>query len=335
MKKRIWKSFLIPHLIEEARLNFKRIYFLSPSEGNDFFETYTPGNIIENINKPYERFHDYELLLEILEFDDRSKYQRMHKGTPFYFLGWTAFDMRNYEKAAFYLINAIEEDIKSFPDKWESTPGANALLLNYDNSGTAKRVVLELSNLVDDLISDFNNRTNRSKKNNINKQTFIEKFIKNLIYDQKKRSILTAFYSFILEFDDRLKEIKIKSKNGGSIEPIISHLFKGSLIFESLLKEFYNFSTLEKIFNDQQSTFQHDFRFRSHLKTFENNGIAIIAKSTNKQDRRTAFEVTARVRNTSGHKLTWPDQFNEQNYMKLFNQQINAIFYVIIKHFNI
>jgi hypothetical protein len=32
---------------------------------------------------------------------DVDKYRKMHKGTPFGFLSWLAFDMRNYEKAMF------------------------------------------------------------------------------------------------------------------------------------------------------------------------------------------------------------------------------------------
>ena len=53
------------------------------------------------------------------------------------------------------------------------------------------------------------------------------------------RTILSAFYVFILEYNERLTELKIRSTEQGSIQPLLSNLFTGGLIFESLLKSLY------------------------------------------------------------------------------------------------
>ena len=55
---------------------------------------------------------------------DRKKYAAVHKGTPFYFLMWTAFDLRNYERALYYLDAAISEDVRTDPRHWANRPAA-------------------------------------------------------------------------------------------------------------------------------------------------------------------------------------------------------------------
>lgn len=48
----------------------------------------------------------------------------------------------------------------------------------------------------------------------------------------------------------------------------------------------------------------------------------------------TAFTTTSRLRNTTGHNLVWDNIFNaSENYEKLYQQIINALFYVIERKF--
>ncbi|MGD0778045.1 MAG: hypothetical protein ABSC05_35120 [Candidatus Solibacter sp.] len=96
----------------------KATEFGTPQQGNQFFEVFGPGNIVSNPDRPFERFSDYEELLVRLMATDRDKYQKMHKGTPLGFMSWLAFDLRNYEKALFYMDAGISEDVKNFPDNW-------------------------------------------------------------------------------------------------------------------------------------------------------------------------------------------------------------------------
>jgi hypothetical protein len=44
----------------------------------------------------------------------------------------------------------------------------------------------------------------------------------------------------------------------------------------------------------------------------------------------TAFEITGKLRNTTGHNLVWDDIFDTpKNYVDLFEQEMNAILHVI------
>jgi hypothetical protein len=54
---------------------------------------------------------------------DAVKYRQIHKGIPFYFMSWLAFDLRNYEKALFYIDAGISEDVRKNPKGWQENPG--------------------------------------------------------------------------------------------------------------------------------------------------------------------------------------------------------------------
>lgn len=327
---------LAPDKIATARLTFQQLKIISPDTGNRFFESFGPGMPIYQISQPYERFHDYEQLLNIIYSDDPIKYRKLHKGTPFFFLGWAAFDMQNYTKAVYYLDNAISEDMRSFPDKWEGTEGTNALKLFLNEHSPVYRVIKDLREVLEVEIKRYNTDT----KNTLAINSFIQKFVTSLLKIKKNksaRSIVTALYTFVFEFQDRYKEVKLRSGSGGSIEPVLIHLFKGGLLFESLLKQLYpNQSngkpteTLGDIFKTAnfknaflQTVNQRSFALRSILEDIKSN------------DMQTAFNTASRIRNTTGHNLVWDDIFGKpEDYKKLYDQTMNAIFFIITKKYS-
>jgi len=132
-----FQQSLINHAIHIYRIQ----QFTQPRDGDAFFETFAPGNVLFFIDRPYERFSDYEELLTILRNEDPQKFLRMHKGTPYYFLAWTAFDLRNYEKALFYMDAAISEDIRKDARCWLEGPAGKFLTLEDTEDLVAKRTV--------------------------------------------------------------------------------------------------------------------------------------------------------------------------------------------------
>lgn len=296
--------------------------------GDQFFQTFCPGNTMYWIDRPHERFSDYELLLDKLFIADKDKYKAVHKGTPFYFLAWTAFDLRNYEKAVYYLDNAISEDIKNNPSRWWETPGTKALRLISNGSGPIFRTVYNLRASVKNQVDRFNS----IGVNNIEVSDISENLAYLLMSDKNKsaRSIITSLYSFIFEFEERNKELKLRSDFAGSLEPVLLHLFKGGVIFESLLKYFYP--------QVQRETLNIIFKNKDVIKDFKIGELYI--RSNNFQDVLNvkkkgiegAFEMIGKIRNMSGHNLVWDDVFgNIENYEHLFYQEVNAIFYILCK----
>lgn len=307
----------------EALFTFKNLDFKKSQTADSFFKTYGSGNTLERVNMPHERFIAYEELLKMLKKDNKEKYLLMHKGTPFYFLGWTAFDLKNYEKAIYYMDMALSEDIKNANNNdWENLPAGKFLILNESHS--AKRTVLYLKDKIKKEIDRFNSLNNEKKQ--ISLENFIGNFVKKLLKDKQQRSIITALYAFILEFYDRCDELELRSNQGGSIEPILVHLFKGCLVFESLLKIFYKQNTIGEIFKN--NNFKQDFKI-DHISTSANQLSDILVNVKN--NKITAFETTAKIRNTSGHKLVHDDIFKDKNnYITFYHRIVNAILYVVI-----
>ena len=138
---------------------------------------------------------------------------------------------------------------------------------------------------------------------------------------------------YLLEFEERYRELRLRSTEGGSIAPFIIHLFRGALICESLLKHLYSqkddgdpAKTLSQVFYN--TAFRHEFV--SGVRTSADSLRDIVAGITD-DSMRSAFTTTARLRNTTGHNLVWDDEvFQEPSqYEALFYQEINALLYLV------
>ena len=320
--------FLTNPLVNLALQHFDHLDPDKPENGNRFFETFGPGNLLNATDRPHERFQDYEQLLKLLFHRDRGKYERLHKGTPFYFLAWLGFDLRNYEKALFYIDAAISEDVRNARDKWMDRPAAAFLKLDYKDE-VAERAIRKIHDLLSEQVARFNGV---SRLKAIRVDEFLTRLVSSLIHTSPSRTIISAFYIFLLEFDERLNELNLRSIEGGSIGTLIAHMFSGGLIFESLLKHVYPSTktlTLEKIF--KKTAFINDFCPRISTRA---TSLKTILDAISDDTMVTAFNTTAKLRNTTGHNLVWDDIFNNSaNYKALVNQELNALFYVIQRKF--
>lgn len=296
---------------------------------DELFEQFGPGNVLERPQNPFKRFQDYEHLLEALCDEDKGKYRVIHKGTPFYFLAWLSYDMGNYEKGLFYLDATISEDIRKDAAGWQKGSAGMFLFLQTPEKHPARRIAEHLRSSIQSRLDDFNSISGAPP---LSLDNFVKQFVEPLVAPEAAtRSIVTAFYSFILEFQDLIKLLELRGSAQGSVEPFVTHLFKGGLIFESILKRFYSaspgdkFNTIGQIFNSNK--FEKDFppgKFKTSAKSITDIVIGIKARC----DYETAFTTTAKLRNTTGHKLDWDDKFSN-SYESLFKQEVNAIFYVI------
>lgn len=331
-----------PHILSQEQIDSAVERFAEIDPGNHnaaalLFETFGPGRHwwpkdgqngeAERPIKPYERFSDYELLLMKLQETDPQKYKVIHKGTPFYLMAWLAFDMRHYEKALFYLDAALSEDQKNANKTWQDLPAYRFLLLK-DEDQVAGVTIREIQNKLDNQLKRFGVIPGARQ---VSLGDFVDKVVKTLIGDPKTRSIVSAFYVFLLEYDERRRELDLRSTGGGSIQPLITHLFHGGVIFESLLKTKYPEDQLGRIFQSPQ--FREDFNL-CNIQTSA-KGLSDIYEAIIDDLPLTAFQTTAKLRNTTGHNLAWDNIFglNDGVYAKFFQQEVNAILYLIDKKF--
>ncbi|PIY71493.1 hypothetical protein COY88_00005 [Candidatus Roizmanbacteria bacterium CG_4_10_14_0_8_um_filter_35_28] len=109
------------------------------------------------------------------------------------------------------------------------------------------------------------------------------------------------------------------------------------MLFESLLKQLYPnqdngkpTKTLGDIFGT--TNFKNDFLQTVNQKSF---ALKTILNDIKNNDLQTAFNTAARIRNTTGHNLVWDDIFDKHdNYKKLYDQTMNAIFFIVTKKYS-
>lgn len=168
---------------------------------------------------------------------------------------------------------------------------------------------------------------------------FTDKFIKQsgLFTDSTFRTILTSLYGFVIEFHRRMMMLELRSSEGGSIEPFLTHLFKGCLILETILK-------LVPLGNTKRTLGQ---AIKAHATTLDmdsNNlpghvSLNDIVKGLNQQIKlqknyqNICFYTALGIRNTTGHKLSWEDDFlgEPELYPRLYRRMLGAIMWSIYK----
>ena len=319
----------------DALAAFKATNFDTPKQGDDFFGRTGPGSPIDAADRPFERFSDYEELLFLLMKTDPTKYRRMHKGTAFGFMAWLAFDLRNFEKGLFYLDAAISEDVRKAnpPASWVNNPGPRVLVLDVDPQNLwFKRTVSNIERVLQQELTRFNKNSNRPQLD----ITAWRGFVRKLIADPTERTIISALYVFLLEYEDRLNELKLREgSTGGSNQPFTVHLFTGGLLFESLLKRCYprnGQNQLNRTLGGVLSTpaFLADFGLAAAPSTSAGSLTEIYDAIQGSASIETAFSTAAKLRNTTGHNLVWDDIFSTPGrYVELFEQVMNALLHVV------
>lgn len=174
--------------------------------------------------------------LEFLREFKRSyprEYDDSPKGTPLYFMAIAAFLSRDYQTATFLFDAAVSEDLKHHPGK----PDQPALLFMQLDNRKQGQAAIDIVNIalrkLEEMILDYNEREGSRY---LTLADVRDNFLKHCIECQERylRTVATTFVSFLLEWDYRLQMIDLSTT--ASHEPFFMHLFKGCLLFESLLK---------------------------------------------------------------------------------------------------
>ncbi|HEY4291247.1 MAG TPA: hypothetical protein VGN00_29300 [Puia sp.] len=302
------------------------------TQADAFFEKFGVGNVMSGIHNPFERQQAYELLLLILSKIDLDQYRKIHKGTPYYFIGWTAYQYFNFGKAIFYMDAAVSEDLK-FPDvssKKSTRPSIEFFLLKSHPGPSGLTAHISLITVVTKTLGEYHSKGGGL----IPIDEFRDRFVIDMLYSgAKERSLLTALYTFLLEYEEKEKQIKLRSDTGGSIQPFLDHLFDGAKILESLLeKRGGGGSTLRpKITKTGVLSITPSVLLSSQtLGDAEHEYNARVASRNSFQD--CNYAAAFIVRNTTGHSLLWPDQFTSNNsYGILYSCLVNSILWAIEK----
>ena len=288
---------------------------------DEYFVDFRIRNKLNIDHNPFKQIKVYKKLLKELQDKYPYEYKKIHKGTPFFWIGWYSFLAEYYNQAVFYIDAAMSEDkINHKTGDWLDSGAAMFFRLKLTNYQVMFRSS-SAPELNEVLKKEFKRFNLLNLNNNINLENFVEDFIENKIYHDNT-AIITTLYTFILE-KNRIMEMLHNKGDGGTIEPMIMHIFKGALIFDTLLKEKHGGDMLGTTLNNCKSIYSFDFN-KCTPDSF--NDIFNYTDNNNKQ---TAICITYKLRNKTAHKLDWHDSFNESNYEKVYQNIWNAIFFVI------
>ncbi|WP_321421711.1 hypothetical protein [uncultured Methanobacterium sp.] len=302
---------------------------------DSFFEYFRIKYIEDFQLNPLDEIKINKELLKRIKNEFKDKFYKIHKGTPYFFIGWNSFLIKSYESAIFYLDAAIAEDKRNHGKQNTLKSGA-ALFFNL-NSKYDEPFQRYNSSTLEDIIKPELDRFNQIGSNQLSIEDF-KNFVEEMIFE-KYTSTITTLYTFILEKESIIEMIQLRSINGGTIEPMVLHLFKGAVIFETLLKK-YHFNDLSKKYGSKNVNNMGGILQKLEIKSFYNfnlrfcsetslKNIFKYAKDNDNESIETAFHSICRIRNTTGHKLTWEENFSVSNYELIFKQIINGIFYLI------
>jgi len=194
-----------------------------------FIQLGNPGQAIATILETFETIKAF----------DNKRFHNFHKGNPYYWLGISYYLLGNFSSAIYFVNAAVKEDLDLDPPNYRS-PATFFIELDSDPKEQAGRSLVERAKSeMNKLIQSYKNTL---KTSNISATFSIEDLRNKLLKKatnpemQKHQTISTALISYVLEYETQVKTLRILDTIE-SIEPFATHLFKGCVLLESILKD--------------------------------------------------------------------------------------------------
>jgi hypothetical protein len=240
------------------------------------------------------------------------RYRQDHKGTPFYILGYSAFACHDYTSASLYFDAAAEADLRYHKGNLNTAALRFIQILHAPNENLlASGIIAQIEARTEALLNEYHNRTLQQTISLLDlRRRFFEQILKN--GPPHLRTMLTAFISFVAEWDYRARQFELVPE--GSREPFFLHLFRGCVLFESLLKSAPGAPQLWTI-GDALHHYRNQLGLRGQIRTGANQFNDVVAALTANMDVDNAIYSCAQTRNTIGHNLVWSTaDLNSQTY---------------------
>jgi len=320
---------------DELRTAFLAAAAATPKEANAFFGRFKyaydlfGGNYSSAVNLGLA-------LLASCRAIDQSAYRHIHKGTAYYWIGSAAFLMQEPELAAFFFDAAVSEDLRAGAHPVSNpSPALRFTLIDAAATDQAARPLVEATDArIRELIDNYNSRPGRRPASPPLSLDAIRKalLLPSLAPENEQlRSLATTLISFSLEWDFRNQLLELGPAKGTS-EPYFMHLFKGCVLFESLLRcnprkppqaTVHALGRLLTLLRDDLGL-PHPFLVGNATLP----GILAELPQTD-ESLPSAIRVTARLRNTIGHNLGWVVALSTSDYHRLFRMVASSCLHAI------
>lgn len=280
-------------------------------------------------------------LFELLDFCKKlngEAFNKIHKGHPYYFIGISSFLMDDFQTAVYFFDAAVTEDINAGAEpKSNPRPSTKFLMLEGEMDGQAAKPLTALAKEKVKRALEYyqSNVRKASDTPSLDLEIIRNNFIYYALTANNKpglRTLATVFITFLIEWDFRKDHFEYGVKQGTS-EPFFSHLFRGCLLFESLLKHKPGASpngiNLGDILKD--SKFQTSLRINP-ISTGKFKLDEVYKKLNEYTDTVTidqVIQITYMTRNTLGHNFGWDSNISHEQYQKLYFAIAAACLHVI------
>jgi hypothetical protein len=309
-----------------------------PGKEDQFFNSHVVPQCFMSVGLDLAAVRAWEAILESIRIVDPGRFSQMHKGTPYYFLGIASYRMDDFERAVFYMDSAVAEDFAANGANWVNVPAGYFFRLDGDSLNQyGRELVLRTRSVLNSLLQD----TSAMWQHSLDVESFISKLIQPAISEAiELRSAVTTLFTYVLEFEKLLRHLRLSSNQPSTSEPFYIHLFKGTLLLETLLKNSNSGkllgggNTLNKYLGNTAIKtalgLPSDFQGMGRDLTFEKlvNSIPARADIRLPDD---SFRISWGVRNTVGHSLSWTSKLTADQYELLFMLIFAAITITVVE----
>jgi len=303
--------------------------------GNHFFNRFKYRYDLSTGNFAASLHQGLDLLNKCRAIDEEA-FARIHKGSAYYWIGIAAFMMQEHELAAFFFDAATSEDLRAGADPIDnSTPSLRYILVEGEApEQAARQLVLVNQARIEELIKNYNERTGKHplRVPDLTMEELRRRFLRPAISpgNENLRSLATTLISFCTSWDFRNMLFDIRPIRG-TAEPFFLHLFKGCVLFESLLKaNLTNPPRLESTLGNAIHHLHNELGVPLNMNFGNTIFPAVIADLAGADNSiQTAISFTGRIRNTLGHNLGWDVALDKIQYHQLFRMVSSSCFHAI------
>lgn len=313
-----YEEFIVQYL--DAANNFDSV--------TRFWNAYNqnPNGLIKN--------HQYLLLrrrlfalLRTCKRIDADAFRKIHKGNPYYYIGIASYLMDDYQTAIYFFDAAVTEDLTFGADPLDNPkPSTRFLMLEGDASGQAAKDLTKFAQTKVERICDYYRST--LPKHKSTPQLTLEFLRSNFIYyslmkieNAGLRTLVTALITYCIEWDFRNSHFEYGIGEGTS-EPFFMHLFRGCVLFESLIKENPSIQIEENNLNSMLNN--KEIRNKLQIDPIQGKGIDFTLDdlfgelSEYDHSISDAIRIAYLTRNTLGHNLGWNPNISQSQYQDLY-----------------
>lgn len=313
---------------DELRRKLQEAATGNPATAHNFFAQFDYNIYLRN--QQFLLVQDRTIpLLQKLKQLDPDAYGIIHKGVPYYFTAISSFFLHNYAHAVYFFDTAVSEDLKNHPGV--RTPALMFLEMDGDPDNQAAK---QLTQIAEDKLSNFIDIYNLVQGSiHTTVPDIRSKLLTHSVGDRQEwRTLATSLISYLLEWDYLyiLQEIRVQD---GTREPFFTHLFKGCVLFESLLKANPTIinpgNTLGNIIIGNNYV-KNRLGIHRNLTTSGPTFADVLASLPGAvNDIEMDIEIAARLRNTIGHNIGWATPMTSEQYVQLVTKVMNAILHTI------